>query len=319
MSSTTRAERAAKVQSTAGLIAADALGVTLPHERLMVGGWDHTKTNYANSLFMELSKATAVGLRSIVDIQSIGLPRDPQFSLDLGARSGLSTIVSTGFWQDAWLPDAIHQASIDDLSSMLVGDIVDGIAHSGIRAGLIGDIAVSRVITATERKTLAAAGVAQQETGAAISLRLEIGSAGDEYAAALDLLQGAGADLAHVAVFGLVPRPDALELFRQIAGRGCYLGFDQFGQDHRPLMRDLIDTPRDVQSSSIKGLLHHGLGEQILLSHSVDQLELLTVNGGEGYSHIWRSVIPEIQSYRVTDDDIRALVSANPQRWLAMS
>ena len=306
------------VLTTDGLVPADQIGMTLPHERLLLDGWDHRLPNYANSLYMELVKFAAAGGRTIVDIHGVGYPRDPEFCRQVAARVGLMTVAGTGFRKDAWLPTEVRNATVDDLADILIRDITRGIDDSRIRAGVVGEVGVSRVLTPTERRTLAAAARAQRETGVGIGVHLDIGSMPAEYHLALDILESTGADLERVAVFGLVPRPDNLDLFRELVGRGCYLGFSLFGQDHRQLMADLMMTHKDVQASSIKGFVDHGFGSQILLSQSVDNIELMTANGGEGYAHIATSVLPLVKSFQVSDEQVHGIVADNPSRWLGL-
>jgi predicted metal-dependent phosphotriesterase family hydrolase len=45
-----------QVMTLGGLIPAEHLGITLPHEHLIVQGWDHQERNYHNSDYMELAK-----------------------------------------------------------------------------------------------------------------------------------------------------------------------------------------------------------------------------------------------------------------------
>jgi predicted metal-dependent phosphotriesterase family hydrolase len=44
----------------------------------------------------------------------------------------------------------------------------------------------------------------------------------------------------------------------------------------------------------------------------------MTVNGGDGYAHILKNVIPKFKSYSITDAELDVLMVQNPRRYLAM-
>jgi phosphotriesterase-related protein len=310
-----------KVMTVEGLIPAEAMGITLPHEHLVVQGWDYRERNYFNSAFMELVQFPAAGGRTIVDLTNIGRDRDPLFMKRLAARAGIQVIMGTGYYKDAWLPPEVHDMSVEDMAQVMVREIMEGVSwegcapgDTGIHAGVIGEMGVSRPMTRTEEKALLAAARAQRETGAAISVHFDLGTQAAEYHHALDILQSEGADLNRVAVDHLVPRPDNFELYTQLADRGCYLEFDLFGQEAWPLVRDMVQTHPEVQISSVKGFIDQGLLERILLSQDVCHILNMTVNGGHGYAHILNDVVPRFKEYGITDREVHTMMVDNPKR-----
>jgi phosphotriesterase-related protein len=131
--------------------------------------------------------------------------RGPLFAREVAAEAGLKVVIGTGYARDAALPPSVREASTAELADRLVADISSGIDGLQVRAGLIADIEVSRLIRDTERRTLEAAAIAQARTGAALSIRPDIESETLVYDEVLDLAASAGADLTRVAIFGLVP------------------------------------------------------------------------------------------------------------------
>jgi phosphotriesterase-related protein len=162
----------------------------------------------------------------------------------------------------------------------MIADITE-LWNTGIHAGVIGEIGVSSPMSTTEAKALSAAAHAQQATGAGISLHFDVHTGLSQYLAALDLLESEGADLRRVAVGHMISRPDKLEIVQQIARRGCWIEFDLFGQERSLLMEDLMRTHPDVQASSIKGFIDHGLLDHILLSKRQPR-RFDDCNGGDG-------------------------------------
>jgi phosphotriesterase-related protein len=306
------------VYTVDGPIPACDLGMTLPHEHLAVEGWDHTAVNYANSAFMELVKTRDAGCRTVVDASSIGLPRDPAFDKQLAGHVGIQVVMGTGFFKAGWLPPQVSKLPIEGLEALLLREINEGIGGSGIKAGVIGEIGVSRRMMPIEEKALAAAARAQRRTGYGLMVRLDVGSTRGEFERVLDVLRRENADLSRVAIGHLVARPDNLETCKWLAAAGCFLLFDLFGQDRRQLMDDLMATHPDVQVSSIKGYLWNGLAYHILLSQSVRHVELMTVNGGEGYAYLPRQVLPGLRGFGVSEAEIRTMTVDNPRRFLAV-
>ena len=304
-----------QVMTVDGPVPGDQLGFTLPHEHLLVDGWGHREVNYANSAYMELAKVVAAGGRTIVDLAALGFPRDPAFVRDLARRAGLQVVLGTGFRRGGWLPETLDALSVEELAALLERELVGGDAD-GIRSGVIGVVGVSRRPMKIEDRAVVAAAMAQARTGAGIVIALEVGARPEEFDRALDLLVAGGADLHRVAVGGLVARPDNLPTCRRIAERGSFILFDLFGQEHRRVMDDLMDTPADVQAASLKGFVDQGLADHLLISQGVDHVELFTVNGAEGYVHILRNVLRRAAAYRVRPEEIDTITIANPRRLL---
>jgi phosphotriesterase-related protein len=311
------AQAAGKVLTLSGWIPAEQLGITLPHEHLIVQGWDYQERNYPNSAYMELARFAQAGGKTLVEVSSIGRSRDPRFFKRLADRAGVQVVMGTGFYRDGWLPEAVHGMTVDAMTDVIVEEIAEGVDGTGLRAGIIGEVGVSRQLTTTEMRSLAAAARAQRITGAAITLHFEIGSAQAEYDHALNILAENGADLTHVAVGHLVSRPDNLELCQHLAGRGCFIEFDLFGQERWYVMNEMMQTHPDVQTSSIKGFLDNGLLSHLLISQNVNHVDLMTVNGGDGYVHLLKNVAPKIKSYGVTEAELATMMVTNPGRLLA--
>lgn len=306
-----------KVMTVEGLIPAGEMGVTLPHEHLVVQGWDYKERNYFNSAYMELVQYPLAGGKTLVDLSSVGRDRDPVFFKKLAAKSGFTLIIGTGFYKDAWLPPEVHKMDVYKMTQFMVDEITEGVDGTGIQAGVIGEVGVSRPITTTEERSLAASARAQRETGAAIIVHFEIGTPEPEYEYAIGILKAAGADLSRVAVSHLVPRPDNFETYKRLAGRGCFLAFDLFGQESWPLMKDLVRTHPEVQYSSVKGFVDNGLLGKILISQNVCHIRHMTVNSGSGYVHILTDVTPRFKVYGVSDTEIQTMMVENPKRLLA--
>jgi phosphotriesterase-related protein len=267
---------------------------------------------------MELAKFTAAGGTTIVDLTGLGYASDAAFVRDVAAHAGIQVVLGTGIRGRGWLPEEMAEADASRLARHFVAAVAEGDA-SAVRCGVIGPVGIGRWAHPFDRVALQAAAGAQRETGVGLVVSLDLGADMGRFTWALDVLEEAGAEMGRLAVGRILARPDHLPVIRAIAGRGAFVLLDCFGQDSDLLMADLMDTPAEVQTASLRALLDLGFGPRMLLSHGLDRVALFTVNGGGGYAHLLRSVLPRAADYRVTDQERHALTVENPRRFLAGS
>jgi phosphotriesterase-related protein len=305
-----------KVMTVRGLIDADEMGITSPHEHLLTQHQgplvDMVDAQLASE---ELLRFAAYGGKTIVDMTNIGIARDPLAVRQISARSGVNVILGTGFYKDAWLPAYVHALTVEQMAGVMIAEIVQGIDGLPIHAGVIGEMGVSRPTTHTEEKALAAAASAQRATGATINIHFDIGGEPAEYNHALDILESEGADLSRVVVDHFICRPDEVELVQQLASRGCYVEFDLFGQEKWTKIYELTgNTPPEVQVASVYWFIAAGLLEHILISQDIGNRVCLRKNGGYGYAHILKNLTPLFHEYGITANHLHTLMVENPKR-----
>ncbi len=106
--------------------------------------------------------------------------------------------MGTGWYRDPFLDRQYFEThSTDEIAADIVRDIEVGVADTGVRAGVIGEIACDRVITPAEERSFRAAARAHLRTGATISThaaRWPIGHA------QLDILCQEGVDPGRVII-----------------------------------------------------------------------------------------------------------------------
>jgi len=307
-----------KVMTVEGLIPSEDLGITLPHEHLRVQEWDQQSPRFQHLLYEELLQYPLAGGRTVVEVSPIGMPRDFVFLRRLGRQTGVQVVVCTGFYKAGWHPSWLKDASVEAITEIMIGQIVDGVEDTGIHAGVL-KVAVSHPISSEEQRVLAAIGRAQQATGAGVQVHLDVFMPPNDYRQTIDIIEREGGDLRRVSLCHFVARPDWLEFWQEITARGCFIEFELWGHERWPLLEDMMHTDPEVQYSSIKGLLNHGLLNHILLSHDICNMHQWTVNGGYGYAHLLRTVVPKLRGYGVTEADIQTLIVENPRRLLAFN
>ncbi len=345
-------ESVKRAQSVLGEVVPDDLGITLPHEHLLIdltiwfdesddpavkplaeqplsignlGRVMYNQYNNRDNMRLE-DEALAVeeallfkeqGGRTIVDVTTVGLGRNPSALKRMAEATGLNIIAGSGYYvlqgEDARAFDAKSEAEIAD---QMVLEILTGFGDSGIRAGIIGEIGCSSPLQERERKALRAAASAQQRTGTAITIHP--GRHESSPMEIIRILADAGADLSRV-VMGHIDRTGySSATVRDLAQIGCYLEYDLFGSNaFYPLRFGVHKRPCDRERiEQIKDLIDEGLIGQILISQDVCLKTKLVRYGGTGYAHILCNILPQMRAREITEGQIHTMMVENPCRLL---
>ncbi|WP_055478378.1 phosphotriesterase family protein [Sphaerimonospora mesophila] len=322
------------VVTVTGDIAADSLGVVLPHEHLLGDFATPSDRAFDAPLGIELLGEVGMGAPNrddrlladaelaageaaafkeagggtLVDLTSIGHGRDPAGLRRISAATGLNIVMGSGRHHPARTGGPAGRDA-ESLTEEIVRDLTEGV--DGVRAGIIGEIGALDPEEPDERAVLVAAARASAITGAAISIR----RSGDPAAQrrVLDLLAGEGADLTRVAVGhcdALSPRPDELE---PLLDRGVFVQFDGIGR--LPSVLSVSDD-QDVAAAVLE-LARRGHAGRILLSQGVCAKVRLLAYGGGGYGFILRQFVPYLRMLGADDVLIETVTVRNPRRLLA--
>ncbi len=280
----------------------------------------------------ELVHFVSDGGESIVDVTTKGIDPDPAGLLRLAEATGVNIIAATGYYRAAVRPAGFRDRSVADLTDEMVHDIVEGFDGTGVRAGVIGELAIEGPgvgvrhigeLDPGDVTLLRAAAAAQQQTGAAIiihpphsALRGVPGTAAMH--GVLDILEEAGADLRRV-VMGHLDRDvlETVETLSSLGERGVFLALDQWGYEGYLLDTTPWQFPSDPDRiQTVKRLISAGFVGQLLLSHDLcDRFQWRRFGGG-GYSHLLRFVVPIMLYEGISQAAIDQMVIANPARLL---
>jgi predicted metal-dependent phosphotriesterase family hydrolase len=299
------------VETVTGPVAADALGVTLVHEHLLIDMYE-ASLNTAGVLLDETAAAEELALfrdaggMTVVDQTTVGLHPDWEGLRRISIATGVRIVAGTGFYWRRFRPAWVDALSEADLTARLIDDLEVGVGPHRIRAGIIGEIATGhRDIDPTEARVLRAAAAAQRQTAVPIATHALITSIGLEQ---LDILEAAGADLARVVIGHADTNPDAA-YHEEILRRGAWLGFDTIGQ--------LDKATDDWRADRVMELVAGGHLGRILVSSDVCKRPALVRNGGGGYAHVLSDFVPRLRERGLVDADIQRLLVENPRRFLA--
>jgi phosphotriesterase-related protein len=348
-------EKGSVVRTVLGDIPATDLGVTLPHEHVLVDGshwfvepegasekwlahqpvsldilwWLRYHPFYQNLDDIVLSdERLAVeelfmfkreGGTAIVDLTNVGIGRDPDALVRVSRITGLHIIMGAGYYTEASQRGNTPAGSVEELAEAIARDATEGVGRSRARAGVIGEVGTTWPITEVETRSLRAAAGAQALTG--LGINVHPGQSAEAPMAIVRILESAGADLTRVAISHLDRALREIRALKELASTGVFIEYDLFGDEgYYPMGFRVIDLPNDAQRiNEIRELMSAGYERQILISHDICTKRQLCKYGGFGYGHILRNTVPVMEAKGMTHEEIDQLISHNPRLFLAIS
>jgi phosphotriesterase-related protein len=204
---------------------------------------------------------------------------------------------------------------VDSFAKEMIAQVQEGAWGTGVRAGILGEIGCQWPWTELERKVLAGAVVAQQETGAALTIHPARHQ--DHPWMLVEFLRAHGADMTRV-IIDHIDRTifDDDRLFR-LADAGVILEWDLFGQEGTYYGLADIDMPNDGKRiADIRRVFDRGHGDQVVISHDICHVIRLSEFGGHGYAHIYKKALPHMLRRGFTQAEIDRIMVGNPRRLL---
>ncbi|MHB1414839.1 MAG: phosphotriesterase family protein [Chloroflexota bacterium] len=301
------------VRTVRGDIDPASVGIALCHEHLAVDareGFNNPEIILDNpdEVAEDLLEAKQHGLRTVVDVSTIGMKRDPRALLYIAERSGLNVVAPAGFYHGHFLPDYVGKLEVAEMVATIVKEVEEGIDDTGIRAGVIGEVGASvGQITEVERRLLLASGQAQKITSACVITHTDVGKMAMEQ---LDLLEEGGADPTRVLMGHMDCNPNLADQ-AAVAQRGAFVGFDRIGLDKY--------LPDSARVRAIVDLVEKGYAGRIILSNDLARYTRLLRHGGRGYGYVLREFVPSLREAGLDDATIHLILVENPRNLLAFT
>jgi predicted metal-dependent phosphotriesterase family hydrolase len=302
------------VRTVLGDVAPDTLGVLDYHEHLfqqspLLAGDELDDEERSGS---EAGLLRSAGVEAMIEATPTGLGRDVEAVARISAATGLSVVHTTGAHHSGHYPvlpdidskrftaDIVEGFLLPDGSPALAPDgtpVRAGIAKAGIRYWSIG---------AFERSVLEAVAETSRQTGCAVMVHLDFGSATHEV---LDRLGHLGVEPDRV-VLAHIDRNLDPGLHASLAQRGAYLGYDGMAR-HK-------DAPDSAILDCLEAAVHSGAGERIVLGGDVARRSRYVAYGGmPGLAYLPRRFLPRVAE-RVGAGAYHALTVSNGARLLSM-
>lgn len=307
-----------QVQGVQGPIGTQALGLTLMHEHvaLRTPGFAENypftfpRESVIEQASAELSQLRAKGIGTIVDLTTVDLGRDAGLLAEVSRRSGINIIAATGAYHH--VPAYFKPRTAERISRLFIGDLEQGIAGTGVRAGVIKCAIDEPGMTDEIRKLTEAAALAHLATGALISTHTS--PAGRTGLAQAGVLAGLGVDLSRVVIGHCGDTTDHGYL-RELLGMGTNLGLDRFG------LTDYLDTGQRCEV--VAALCADGFDDRLVLSHDAACFsDVVSRRYRDQHLPDWRmdhivdAILPRLRQLGVTESAIVNMTVANPARLL---
>lgn len=314
----------AAVQTVTGEIGTGELGRVLMHEHVFVIDHEY-EVNYPETWDDEARVADAVakltalkaaGIDTIVDLTVLGLGRDIRRISRVAERAPVRIIAATGFYTFADLPGYLKLrgpgrpvGGEEPMTGMFVRDITEGIAGTGIRAGILKCATDVPGVTPDVERVLRAVARAHLATGVPISTHTDARTGrGLEQQ---EIFAEEGVDLGAV-IIGHSGDTDDLGYLQRLLDNGSYLGMDRFG------VASKLSFGRRV--ATVAELARRGYASRMVLSHDAS---CHSHNFPEDYrtaqlpdwrfTHISEDVVPALLAAGVTRRDIDVMLVDNPR------
>jgi len=322
------------VNTAAGPVSADELGLTLMHEHIVFGypGWNGDVTLGAFDRPAAVKQAVetlsalkqAFGLGTLVDATPNETGRDPLLLKEVSEKSGVNIVFSTGYYSQAEGGAAYFafRASLGDavaeIREMFLTELTKGVADTGVKPGVIKLASSQGQITDYEKMFFTAAVAAQKETGAPIITHTEHGTMGPEQA---KFLLELGADPKRTMIGHMCDNLD-LDYQEAVLRQGVYVSWDRMG------LQGLAGCPMEATRYPVLNeLIQRGWAKQLMLSHdsintwlgrplSIPEAALPMVIDWRP-DHIFNKVAPALLAGGATQADLDVILKDNPRRLFA--
>lgn len=297
-------------------------------EPVRLGNYDSIKRTVLNldnlrlvseeDAIAELQLYRSAGGGAVVDSSSVGMGRDPLGLARVSRATGVHIVMGSGYYSRDYHPAGLAGMEVDAIRDEVLSDLQEGVADTGIRAGIIGEIGLSWPVHPVEEKVLRAACRAQAVIGAPLQIHPGRHPAAPAHAMRIVADEGAAADrtiMSHVD--RTLWRQDDLT---ELARTGCYVELDLFGQESsyyafNPEARRPNDRTR---IEWLQALIESGFGERLLIAQDICQKVYLRRYGGPGYTHILDNAIPLMRRMGMSETEITMVTVDNPATVLTL-
>ena len=296
------------IQTVNGEMAADDMGFTLPHEHVIVdwNGMDgKSRERYDPAEVVTVIKpllddVRKLGVRTFADCTPQYLGRNVNLLSTLSRATGLNILTCTGLHEKTHWPKFAFEASVEELTNMMIRDFEDGIDGTGIRPGFI-KIGVSNEgpVTPNDEKILTAACRASRATGATINSHTFQGASAMRE---IEILEHEGVDPASFVYVHACFEPE-VSYTLEAAKRGVWIEFDSIRADRA-----------DFHLQRILIMIDKGYERQLLLSQDRGWYTVGEKSGGKinDYSYLPKTFLPLLASKGVTSAQIYTMTVTNP-------
>jgi phosphotriesterase-related protein len=320
------------VETVRGPVDSTELGRTYMHEHIFVLSAD-VQQNYpdewgdeaarVDDAVAKLAALAASGVRTIVDPTVIGLGRYiPRVQQVAERVPDLNIVVATGCYTYQDVPFFFHHRTPavrtllgkdepEAMVPMFTGDITEGIAGTGVRAGMLKCAIDEPGLTPGVERVMRAVARTHLATGCPITVHTH--PATHQGLTVRRVMAEEGVDPGRVVLGHSGDSTDADHL-ATLAEAGFWLGMDRFGVN--------LETTFEARADVVVELCRRGFADRMVLAHDaacyIDWVDpdALAFMPQWHYLHIGQDVLPYLREHGVTEEQVTAMLVDNPRRIL---
>lgn len=280
----------------------------------MANNADNLRLDDEGMMADEATRFKNAGGRTIVDVTTNGLFRDPSALRRLSTQTGLNIVAGAGYYVASSHGPEMDDKTVDDLKDEIVQEIREGMNGTDVKAGIIGEIGTTYPWGRNEQKVLEAAIEAQLETGAALGIHP--GRNPRHPGMILDILENRGAELDRTIIYHMDRTVGEYSDFKSVLDRGCCVSFDLFGQSWYQIKLEFPFPSDAMRVFMMKKLIDAGYAKGLLMSQDIDEKFMLYRYGNYGYAHILENVVPFMRGEGISQEVVDQILVRNPLRLL---
>lgn len=322
----------ATVETVKGAVDVDSLGKVLMHEHVFTIGAE-IRQNYPDypdpwdedvrvaDAVAKLKELTTRGITTIVDPTVIGLGRyipriqriNEQVDINIVAATGIYTYHEVPIQFHFLGPGRIVDIPCEPMVDLFINDIREGIAGTGVKAGLLKCAIDTHGLTEGVERVMRAVAQAHVETGTPITIHTHVHD--KTGLVALRIFGEEGVDMTKV-VIGHSGDSTDLDHLKELADSGALLGMDRFGIDLLLPFEDRVNTVAELAKA--------GYAESMVLAHDAScysdfypEAVITAASPNWHYTHISDDVLPALLERGVTEEQITTMLVDNPRRYFS--
>ena len=290
------------IQAVLGKVKPSELGMVLGHEHIMSlvpGPWlsGGAGNQTVGITVHALSALKNAGISTVCDLSPYGVVgRDNHGNNAVLLREiasnpgvqGLHIVSGSGTYLDAYSPQWVTEATIDEMRTRFIADATTGIGNSGVIAGIFGEQAtgLGDAWTQGERNRLRACGQAARETGLGLKTHTTHGTHALDQ---IEILKSEGVDLNRVVIGHMDTFNPTIEshydTIKAVLDSGAHIGIDTIGKEtwefflapppyprpEGPFQNNFMFRGNNYRGATLQHFIELGYIKQIHLSNASHQ------------------------------------------------
>ncbi len=298
------------IRTVMGDIKKEEFGKTMCHEHFIVDLTEVRKDGVSKietveEVIPEIQMMMDLGVEAAIEVTTIDLNRDVLKLKEICQQTGLKIVCSTGYYLDPYHPKWLDEATVEDIAEVYIKELTQGIDDTGIKAGIIAEIASSpNGFIGNERKILEAAALAASKVGCAVSTHTGRETANET----VEILLSYGMNPDKI-ILGHQDLIDDSRYHLELLKKGVNLAFDTCGKT--------AYQSDEIRAANMLKIIKAGYGNHILVSNDVSRKSYFVSNGGQGYLTAYQKVLPLLKKMGASIEDINKISTINPARILA--